>query len=179
MVIGLGLGCAAGLREGVARFLEPMVNVIRATPVISVILLALIWFRVDAVPIYVAFLMTFPVLYGNVVEGIRSTSAELVEMGVIYGVRRIRILREIYFPSLTPFVVAAFSNTLGLTWKVVVAAEVLSQPDSAVGTRLYDSKLNLDTAGVLAWTVVAILLASMSERILRVVQKRLIAWSPA
>jgi NitT/TauT family transport system permease protein len=176
--VGVVLGCAAGLSEGVARFLEPTVSVVRATPVISVILLALIWFRVDSVPVYVAFLMTFPVLYGNVVEGIRSTSSELLEMGTIYGVSRTRVLREIYLPSLAPFVVAAFSNTLGLTWKVVVAAEVLSQPERALGTRLYEAKLQLDTAAVLAWTVVAILLAALSERTLRAAQRRLIAWGP-
>jgi NitT/TauT family transport system permease protein len=172
-VAALALGVAAGRSERVFVLLQPAVALVRATPVMSVILLAMIWFRTDGMPVFVAFLMCFPVLYGNVVEGIRSLDRDLVDMARAFRVRRRRIFGSLYLPAILPYLVAGFSATLGLAWKVVVAAEVLAQPARAVGSRLQDARVMLDTAGVLAWTVVALLLAAATEGLLRGVARRL------
>jgi NitT/TauT family transport system permease protein len=149
------------------------VGLLRATPVRAVILLAMIWFQSDGMPVFVGFLMCFPVLYGNVVEGIRSLDRDLLDMARVFRVRRPRILTSLYLPAILPYLVAGFSSTLGLSWKVVVAAEVLAQPVRALGSRLQDSRVMLDTAGVLAWTAVALLLAAATEGLLRVAARRL------
>ncbi len=171
----LVLGVAAGRRPAVFALLQPAVAVVRATPVMSVILLAMIWFRTEGMPVFVAFLMCFPVLYGNVVEGIRSIDRDLVDMAHVFRVRRRRILTALYLPAILPYLVAGFSATLGLSWKVVVAAEVLAQPARALGSRLQESRVMLDTAGVLAWTAVALLLAAATEGLLRAAARRLSA----
>ena len=180
-LIGFGISAAAALTLGVLAgrsmvafvALQPLVALLRATPVMSVILLAMIWFRTEGMPIFVAFLMCFPVLYGNVVEGIRSLDRDLVDMAHVFRVRRARILASLYLPAILPYLVAGFSSTLGLSWKVVVAAEVLAQPGHAIGTRLQDSRVMLDTSGVLAWTAVALLLSAATEGVLRVAARRL------
>ncbi len=169
----LALGVAAGRNSTVFVALQPLVALLRATPVVSVILLAMIWFRTDGLPVFVAFLMCFPVLYGNVVEGIRSVDRDLVDMARVFRVRRRRILTSLYLPAILPYLVAGFSSTLGLSWKAVVAAEVLAQPGRAIGTRLQDSRAMLDTSGVLAWTAVALLLAAATEGLLRIAARRL------
>ncbi len=172
-LLALSLGVAAGRSEALFAMLQPAVGLVRATPVMSVILLAMIWFRTEGMPIFVGFLMCFPVLYGNVVEGIRSIDRDLVDMSHAFRVRRGRIFRGLYLPAILPYLVAGFSATLGLSWKVVVAAEVLGQPARAIGTRLQDARVMLDTAGVLAWTVVALVLAGATEGLLRVAARRL------
>lgn len=169
----LVLGVAAGRSATVFVALQPAVALVRATPVMSVILLAMIWFRTDGMPVFVAFLMCFPVLYGNVVEGIRSIDRDLVDMAHVFRVRRRRILTALYLPAILPYLVAGFSSTLGLSWKVVVAAEVLAQPAVAVGSGLQESRVMLDTSGVLAWTAVALLLAAATEALLRAAARRL------
>jgi NitT/TauT family transport system permease protein len=172
-VAAVGLGVAAGRSETLFVMLQPAVGLVRATPVMSIILLAMIWFQTDGMPVFVSFLMCFPVLYGNVVEGIRALDRDLVDMARAFGVRRLRVFGGLYLPAILPFLVAGFSATLGLSWKVVVAAEVLGQPVRAVGSRLQDARVMLDTAGVFAWTVVALALAAVTEGLLRVVARRL------
>ena len=145
--VALALGVATGRSDALFVLLQPAVGLVRATPVMSVILLAMIWFHTEGMPI-VAFLMCFPVLYGNGVEGIRSLDRDLVDMARAFQVRRRRIFTGLYLPSILPYLVAGFSATLGLSWKVVVAAGVLGQPARAVGSRLRDSKVMLDTVNV-------------------------------
>lgn len=176
VILGISIGIAAGLSGVLYRLFQPILTVVRSVPVMSVMLLALIWFSGDAVPVFVSLLITFPVITGNVIDGIRSSDTELIEMARVYGVKRGRLVWELLLPSILPFVVAGSSTAMGLTWKVVVAAEVLSQPKLAIGSGLFESKTQLETAGVFAWTLAAVGLSFLFEGLIRVVEKRVVAW---
>ena len=160
LVVGVAAGASSLFRSGVG----PLLTVLRATPVMSVILLALIWFQTQWVPVFVAFLMVFPIVCGNVIEGVRNVEVNLLRMASVYNIRRRRVILGVYLPSALPYLMAAMTSAVGITWKVVVAAEVLSQPLHAVGTGLQLAKYRLDTAAVFAWTFVAIALTALSEQ---------------
>lgn len=169
LAAGLVVGSLAGTFRAFGILVAPLLAVVRATPVMSVILLALIWFTSGTVPVFVAFLMAFPVVTSNVMEGFRTTDPRLVAMARSFRVSPERTFFQVRLPSLYPYLLAGASAALGLTWKVVVAAEVLSQPIHAIGTGLQDAKIDLDTAEVFAWTVVAVLLSAVSEALFRAV----------
>ncbi|KXZ40436.1 Binding-protein-dependent transport system inner membrane component [Alkalithermobacter thermoalcaliphilus JW-YL-7 = DSM 7308] len=72
--------------------------------------------------------MCFPIIWTNVVTGVKNVDKKLLQMAKVYKVKNTVILKRIYLPSITPYVSAAFITSLGLGWKVSVAAEVLSHP---------------------------------------------------
>jgi len=169
-VIGAGaLGVAAGRAEWLHRLLAPLISVVRATPVISVILLALIWFPTGVVPIAVTLLMIVPIIYGNVVAGIRQSPRGLLEMATLFRVPRQRILTRIYLPAVRPYVAAALQTAGGITWKVIVAAEVLAQPMLGIGAQLQEARVLLATSRVFAWTIVAVVLSALFHALLTIV----------
>ena len=51
-----------------------------------------------------------------------------------------------------------------MSWKSGVAAEVIGVPDHSIGEKLYMAKIYLNTADVLAWTLVIILVSALVER---------------
>ncbi|OEF97456.1 ABC transporter permease [Desulfuribacillus alkaliarsenatis] len=172
MIIGLMLGVLASLNRFIYDLLHPLVVTIKSTPVMSFIIIALIWFTSSNVPIFICFLMCFPIIYTNVVEGVRNTDIKLVEMARVHHVKISTILKEIYLPTLKPYFLAAAVTSLGLGWKVTVAAEVLSHPRLAVGSNLYSAKVYLDSAELFAWTIVVVILSLVFERIFTWVVKR-------
>ncbi|MBN1242406.1 MAG: ABC transporter permease subunit [Spirochaetales bacterium] len=161
----IGAGCGASPRF--AAFVSPLLSAIRALPVIALILLFLFWFDVGAVPVFAAFLMAFPVVAAQVAEGWRSTDPRLLEMASLFRLERGRVLFGIRVPSMTGHLAAAAQAAIGLSWKVVIAGEVLSQPARALGTGLQDRRLMLDTAGVLAWAAAGVLLCALSDAVFR------------
>ena len=164
---GAALGLAAG-KSGVLRgLLDPAVAVIRSVPVMAIILLAMIWFRAGSVPVFVGVLVGFPIVFSSVVEGVRSIDRRLLEMARAYGLGSWRTLLSVSVPSLLPFLMSAASSALGLTWRVVVGAEVLSQPLHAIGTGLQTAQARLETDEVFAWTVVAVVVGACAELGLR------------
>ena len=175
-ILGTAVGFFAGFNKIFYKLLEPFLVIIRSTPVMSIILIALIWFRANNVPIFASFLMSFPIICTNVIEGIRNIDIRLIQMAKIYKIKKWRIIGEIYFPSLVPFLIAAVSTAFGIGWKVVIAAEVLSQPKYAIGTSLQLSKIYLNIDEVFAWTIIAILLGYIFEKLIRLVEKSTVKW---
>ncbi len=172
---GLILGCAAGSARFFFNIFQPLVITIKTVPILAVILLAIIWLNTELVPVFVCFLAVFPVIYSNVTEGIASVDRNLIEMARIYNLSRLETLKSIFIPSILSPLKAGTSIAIGLTWKAVIAAEVLCQPFNALGTRMAEAKINLDTSSLFAWTLIAILLSSISELLLRLGSK-FICW---
>jgi NitT/TauT family transport system permease protein len=154
--IAIALGLPAGKFQGVEALLRPVMVCLRSTPSMSFILLALLWFRGSNVPIFVIILVVLPLLFQNVIEGIRSIDLELLEMATLYRVKKSRLLLKFYLPSVTPFLAAGVQSGLGLTWKVAIAAEVLAYPTWGIGTQMDNARVYLQTETVFAWTVAVI-----------------------
>ncbi len=160
---GILVGVAAGYSRVVHNLVSPIIAVIKTTPVLSIILLALIWFKTDFVPVFSAFLMGFPIICGNVIEGIHNVDQRLLQMADAYRLSASDKILNIHVPSVFPYILAGSKTSMGIIWKVVVAAEVLSQPVHAIGSGLQNAKIMLETARVFAWTIVAILLGVVFE----------------
>lgn len=170
---GILVGFPAGRYPLFLRFIKPYLTIIHSTPVMAIILIALVWFRTDFVPVFVSFLMAFPVVTGNVAEGIRSVDPGLISMARVYRVGRRRMIFGLYLPSVAPFIASAASSALGLSWRVVVAAEVLSQPVYGIGTGMQEAKIRLETPRVFAWTIAALVISRLTEMAFSSLIKRL------
>ena len=174
---GFIAGIACGSSRKINAALSPVISIIRTVPVMSVILLAMIWFQTDGVPVFVCVLMVFPIITANVRQGVDGVDPGLLAMGEAYRLSRLQVLLHITIPSVVPYVLAGLRASIGVAWKAVIAAEVLSQPLRAVGTGLQFAQMNLETAEVMAWTVAAIVLSWLSEQILDFVIERA-KWRP-
>ena len=147
--------------------LSPLLSAIRATPVTSFIVLALVWLSSSRVPVLCGFLMTLPVVYAALVQSARAIDPKLLEMAKLYRFGSKKTLLHIYIPSVLPALTQSCLAAIGLCWKAVVAAEVIGVPKMAVGSRIYESKIYLETDSLLAWTLTIIALSVLLERVLR------------
>lgn len=163
IVLGTAVGTVSGINNLVYEILNPAVVAVKSTPVMSFIILALIWFSSTNSPVFICFLMCFPLIWTNTVAGIRNVDRKLIEMAEIYDVSTKQILKNIYIPSLKPYFVSSSVQALGLGWKVTVASEVLSNPRYSIGGNLYAAKAYLDISGLFAWTVTVIVLSYIIE----------------
>ncbi len=170
-------GCAAAVltaRFSLARsLLAPLLHIVRAAPVASFIILALVWFRTDILPVFIAFLMVMPVVWANVEKGIRGTDPALLEMAEVYRFGWFKTLLRIRLPSVMPYFLAACTTGLGFAWKSGIAAEVICRPALSIGRQLQDAKIYLETPEVFAWTATVVALSILLEKGLLKLAKRL------
>jgi NitT/TauT family transport system permease protein len=173
MLIAAPLGIAAGIGSGLNRrihsMLSPLFSAVSATPVMPLILIAFLWFGQERTPVFTAFLMVFPVMTANTIEGIKSVDPGLEELFRVYRIPARKKLFSLYLPSILPFILGGLRSGLSLCWKVVVAAEVLVQPLRALGTGMQNAKAQLETAELFAWTAGTVCAAALSQGILSLI----------
>lgn len=171
MVLGTALGgllaALTFLSPWADRLLSPAIRVIRATPVVSFILLILLWMGRDRVPVVISALMVLPVVWGNLSRGLGETDPQLLELARAYRFSPFKTIKLIYLPSLRPYFLSAVTTSMGLAWKSGVAAEVLCLPRPSIGTQIYNAKLYLEVPDLFAWTVVVVALSLALEKLLR------------
>ena len=131
----------------------------------SFIILALVWLNSRSLSLFISALMVFPPVYLNVLEGIRRTDGQLLEMARVFRVPFSRRLRYIYLPQIMPYFRTAVSLGLGLCWKAGAAAEVIGLPAGSVGERLYTAKVYFQTPDLFAWTVTIVAVSVLFERL--------------
>lgn len=165
--VGIFIGIAAGLNRFIEELLEPLMVVIKATPVMSIIILALVWFKSSSVVIFTTILICFPIIYTNVLQGIKAVDKHLIQMANIYKVKNKYIIKDIYLPCIKHYIVSGVLMCLGLGWKVSVASEILSTPRYSIGLNLLNAKSTLETAELFAWTIVVVLLSFIFELIFK------------
>lgn len=165
VILGVILAGLASKIKAVREFLTPMMLVIKATPVASFIILALIWFSSHNLSILISFLMVLPIIYTNVLDGIWASDKLLIEMAEVYNIPFIRKVRYILIPQVMPFFRTGCNVALGLCWKSGIAAEVIGMPDGSIGEHLQQAKIYLDTPDLFAWTIVIILVSTCFEKV--------------
>lgn len=163
VVAGVALAAVASCSRVVRELLAPLVGTLKAAPVASFVILVLLWVSSRHLSVIIAWIMAFPIVYANVLEGIEQTDPQLLEMADVFGVTAFERVRLIYVSQVLPYFRVGLSLALGLSWKAGIAAEVIGLPDLTIGEHLYDAKVYLDTPDLFAWTVAIIVVSVVLE----------------
>ncbi len=161
---GIALAVLSYRYRAVGELLEPFFMILKSTPVVSFVILLLIWAGNANLSLLVCFFVVIPILYLNTQSGLEAVDAKLLELAHVFNIPLPAQIRYIYIPALRPNLSGALSLSLGMSWKSGVAAEVIGQPLHTIGNALYRSKIFFETADVFAWTIVIIIMSWIFER---------------
>lgn len=165
VVLGCILAFAAFRCSIVEIMLWPWMATIKSVPVASFVVICFIWLSAQNLSVFISFLIVLPVMYQNVLAGLRADNTEMEELAAVYHLSAWKRFRYIQLPSLAPFFLSACRVTIGMAWKAGIAAEIIGTPNGSIGKFLYTAKIYLDTDDLLAWTVIIVGLSVVSEKL--------------
>ena len=157
------------------RLFRPWLTLLRSVPVISFILLALIFLDPERLPLLIAFLTIYPLLTENLTNGLKSLRPNLSRMTQQFQVSPYNRLTQLYYPQLHPFLFSGLTSAAGFGWRAIIMGEALAQCASGIGSSMKQAQNFLDVPALLAWTGVAIIVSFLTDKGLR----RLSRWQPA
>jgi len=175
-VLGVLFAALAANFRWIEKFLAPAILFFKATPVASFIILVLIWVSSKNLSVLISFLMVLPIVYTNVLNGIKSADSKLLEMAEVFGIPAYRRIMFIYVSQVLPFFQSACLVGLGLCWKAGIAAEVIGIPQGSIGEKLYMAKIYLAASDLFAWTLTIIIISIIFERLFMLLIRALINW---
>lgn len=156
-------------------FLEPIMIMLKTVPMISFVIMLLIWVGNQALTIYLSFLIVLPIIYTNTLQGLQSVDVQLLEMAQVFHMALWKKFMFIYRPAFMPFVLSASKLALGMSWKSGIMAEVIGTPKPSIGREMYAAKTYLQTSNLFAWTIVVVILSVLFETLFMLILKKLSA----
>ncbi|MCS5422263.1 MULTISPECIES: ABC transporter permease [Psychrilyobacter] len=163
-LIGIFLAFGIVSSKNLKILIQPGLLFMQSTPIISWILLALIWFDSRYIPIFIICINAIPILVLNVVSGMEGIDKKILEMASIYNISKKDRFYKIQLPSLIRFLLPATEIILGSSFKVIVMAEVISRVGSGIGNGLNIGWLNIETDTILGWTLIIYVLSFLISK---------------
>lgn len=172
LIFGIFFAVLAGRFKLIETMLWPFMVTVKTVPVASFVVICLIWMKTESLSVFISFLIVLPVVYGNILEGIKSEDKGMKELAKVYRMPLLRRTAYVHLPQLKPFIMAACSTSLGMAWKAGVAAEIIGTPAGSVGKQLYYAKIYLDTDDLLCWTLVIVIVSVIFEKLFMLLLRR-------
>jgi len=171
-VVGIPLGIGISMNKGLKGLIMPLVKLLQGTPVISWVLLALIWFKIEFIPIFILILNSLPILIISVYEGVMGVDIKLLEMSRFYSVKKSQVIKKLYIPSIVSHIISSTSIILSSSFKIVIMAEIISKISSGIGSNINYAWINIETEKILAWTIIAVFLSITVEMLINKILKK-------
>jgi sulfonate transport system permease protein len=177
--IGLGLGVLGGVSSLAENLFDSTVQMIRNIPHLALLPLVILWFGIDeSAKIVLVSLGVFFPIYINTFYGIRNTDPNLLEMGRVYGLRRLGLFRHVVFPGALPSIMVGVRYSLGITWLTLIVAETIATT-SGIGYLAMNAREFMQTDIVVLAILMYALLGKFSDSAARLLERRLLNWHPS
>ena len=161
--------------EGIRLLFMPWLSLLRSVPVISFILLALIFLNPEMIPLLIAFLTMYPLLTENLLKGLMNRRDSWKMLARQFHLNAWNRLFQINYPQLKPYLFSGLASAVGFGWRAIIMGEVLSQCVDGIGKRMKEAQVFIDVPELIAWTLVAIVLSWLTDKFI----SRLSDWQPS
>jgi len=180
LTIALSLSTATCLIIGILAFinknfrasLETLMAIFNPLPSISLLPFALLWFGFGERPIVFVtyFGSLWPFTY-NIINGLATIDKALLDAGRMFS-NGWMLFRHIMFPLALPNIITGFRSAWGISWRSVVAAELVFGAvgmKGGIGWLVYACRFNLNPEGMVAaifcLSIIGILVETMINHV--------------
>jgi NitT/TauT family transport system permease protein len=163
MAVGIPLGLLMGWKAMAHTALNPIVQVMRPISPIAWIPIAILWFGVgDVAPIFLIFLSAVFPLVVQTAAGVQTIEPQYLRAARNFGITRSRLFLHVVIPAVMPQIIIGMRVSLGISWLVVVAAEMVTLR-SGLGYMIIDARnagnrYDLVVAGMLIIGIIGLML---------------------
>lgn len=149
----------------VEEILEPIISLLKTVPMISFVIMLLIWVGNQNLTIYLSFIVVLPLIYTSTLTGLKNADKNMLEMSESFNFSKWKKFVYIYRPAFMPFLISSSRVALGMCWKSGIMAEVIATPKPSVGREMYIAQQYLMTDKLFVWTVIVIIFSTLFEKI--------------
>lgn len=166
VILGIPLGLWLGLSVRARVALLPAVNFFRSLSPLAWIPFAILWFGIGDVPsIFLIFMTAFFPMILATSAAVAGIPAVYFRVARNYNFRGTEFLTQVTLPAIAPQVITSLRVTAGLSWVVVVAAEMIAGRDG-LGFLIWDARNQLRPDLVVVGMIIIGLIGVVIDRLL-------------
>jgi NitT/TauT family transport system permease protein len=176
IVIGAALGVAAALTPRLAELLEPVMMLLNAIPRVILAPLFVIWLGIGlGSKIALAFILVAVVMFFTVYTGIKDVDRRLVERVTTLGGGRGVLLREVYLPAVTAWILGQLKVAVGFAFTGAVVGEFVAAT-RGLGYLLSFAQSTYNAALMMALVILIMMFVLLLFALAGALERRLLVW---
>jgi NitT/TauT family transport system permease protein len=185
LVLGIPFGLAMATSRTVKRIAHPVFEILRPVPPLAWVPLAILFWPTQELSItFVIFLGAFYTVVVNVLGGAEQIDRRHVLAARSLGAGRLTVFRRVVLPAAMPSIVTGAVVGMGITWEVVVAAELISgggqdSADGGLGFLVWSAYQGGDLARVVVGMISLGVAGYVASGLVRLAGRRLMPWRVA
>jgi NitT/TauT family transport system permease protein len=175
-IIGIPLGLVMGMSRHFRDLIFPTLEVLRPIPPLAWVPTAVIfWPTPEMSMIFVTFLGAFFTMVLNILGGVKNVDVRYVRSAKSLGSSNMDIFRRIVLPATLPSLFTGMTVGMGITWAVVVAAEMIASR-SGLGFLTWKSYVAGDYPVIVIGMISIGIAGYISSAVIRLLGDRLTPW---
>ena len=176
LAVGIVLGFGAALVPILAELLEPVMIVLNAIPRVILAPLFVIWLGIDlASKVALALILVAVLIFFAVYSGIKEVDQHLVERVLTLGGGRRVLIREVYVPSVTAWVMGNLKVAVGFAFTGAVVGEFVAS-SRGLGYLLQFAQSTYNAALTIALIVLIMAFVLVLFAVAEWIERRLLRW---
>ncbi|TPQ33670.1 taurine ABC transporter permease [Bradyrhizobium guangdongense] len=176
-LIGIPLGVLMGVSRSSRALLNPLIEFYRPLPPLGLYTLLVMWLGIgESSKLSLLFLAGLPGIVISTIQAVTSVDPVYVRAAQSLGAGRRELLFHVYLPAAGPLILAGMRISLGFTYTVLVAAEIVAA-SAGIGWMIWDAAKFLLSDVVIMGLIVLGLTGVVLDLIMRGIAKALMPWA--
>lgn len=176
-LLGIFLGLLIASNRYVEAFMDPIIEIMRPIPPLAIIPLLILWLGIGALPqMLLVVFGCFVIVIVSTVEAVRNVPRIYIQASRTMGASALDVYRTVVLPAIIPSLVGAIRVAAGASFGLVVAAEFMGAQEG-IGYYMIVAQRYLRTDMILLSIIIISALAWLTDRGIRIIERRLTRWS--
>ena len=177
-IVAIPLGLLIGRIKIIREYVDPTLQLLRPVPVTAWLPLSMIFFGIGPnAAVFLVFLGAFYPIVFNTTFGVRSVDAKLFEAAAMLGCKGPSLFRQVVLPASLPSILNGLRLGHGFAWILIVVGE-MTGVQQGLGATIMDGRMLSRSELVIAGMLVIGITGFVTDRILVIINNRLLQWSP-
>lgn len=175
-ILGIPLGLGMGWSRNFKDFTYPLFELMRPIPPLAWVPVSILFWPTNESSIaFITFIGAFFTIVVNVLGGVSAIPRELVNAAVSFGASPKQVFWRIVLPATIPSIVTGMMVGIGITWNVVIAAEMIAG-NTGLGRMTWESYLAGYTPGIIVGMISIGLAGYVSSMAVKMIGDWLMPW---
>ncbi|KPM54563.1 ABC transporter permease [Frankia sp. R43] len=176
--LGILVGIVLGSSPMLGEIFQPFIVALNAVPRLALVPLFILWFgfglgsKVALVSVIVFFLVFY-----STYEGVRDVEQRLIDVLKVMNASRLTVQLKVRIPSAATWIIQGLRVSVPYALVAAVTAEIIGA-NTGIGYLIQRSAGNFFTAGVFAGIAVLVVVSTVINALVTLVEKRLLRWKP-
>lgn len=157
---------------GFKRIAEPIISALRSLPAVAITLVLALMVGGFWTPVVLGVLVIFPIMYSAACARTATVSVDLMRECKLNGASHMQTFASLWLPCLAGAMPETAATAFSYNIKAVIGAEILASTAASLGALMKTAQQYPQMPMLIAYVIVAVFVAVVSEIIIRAVLKR-------